>query len=161
MYKRKNKSTETSSKIRRINKLKKHLDNDLVRNNSFKKFDCRKEKIHLEVINLIKENMINIENKLNNEIYSINNSKTYEEENFKNYNGERLSINSNYPFDKGDESISNSPQKIKKNNYEIKKKINIKMDFNAKSILKKRINKKKLSSVPKKYYQKTLFFMIL
>lgn len=158
MYKRKNKSTETSSKIRRINKLKKHLDNDLVRNNSFKKFDCRKEKIHLEVINLIKENMINIENKLNNEIYSINNSKTYEEENFKNYNGERVSINSNYPFDKGDESISNSPQKIKKNNYEIKKKNKYKNGFQCKINLKKKNKQEKIKFSPKKILSKDTIF---
>ena len=158
MYKRKNKSTETSSKIRRINKLKKHLDNDLVRNNSFKKFDCRKEKIHLEVINLIKENMINIENKLNNEIYSINNSKTYEEENFKNYNGERVSINSNYPFDKTNESISNSPQKIKKNNYEIKKKNKYKNGFQCKINLKKKNKQEKIKFSPKKILSKDTIF---
>ena len=150
MYKRKNKSTETSSKIRRINKLKKHLDNDLVRNNSFKKFDCRKEKIHLEVINLIKENMINIENKLNNDIYSINNSKTYEEENFRNYNGERLSINSNYPFDKADESISNSLQKSKKNEKEAKKKNKNKNGFQCKINLKKKNKQEKNIFSPKK-----------
>ena len=150
MYKRKNKSTETSSKIRRNNKLKKHSDNNLARNNSFKRYDYRKEKIHLEVINLIKENMINIENKLNNEIISINNSKTFEEENFKNYNGERLSLNSNYPFDKADESISNSSQKIKKNNYEAKKKNKYKNGFHCKINLKKKNKQEKNNFSPKK-----------
>ena len=41
-----------------------------------------------------------------------------------------------------------------------KKRINTKMDFIAKSILKKRINKKKIISVRKKYYQKIVTFMI-
>ena len=139
MYKRKNNSTEIYSKLRKINKLKRHSDNNVIRNNSFKSKDNnRKEKIHLEVINLIKENMINIENKLNNDIYSINNSKTYEEENFRNYNGERLSINSNYPFDKADESISNSHQKSKKNEKEAKKKNKSKNGFQYKINLKKK-----------------------
>ena len=151
MHKRKNNSTETYSKLRKINKLKTNSDNNMVRNNSFKSKDNnRKEKIHLEVINLIKENMINIENKLNNDIYSINNSKTYEEENFRNYNGERLSINSNYPFDKADESISNSLQKSKKNEKEAKKKNKNKNGFQCKINLKKKNKQEKNIFSPKK-----------
>lgn len=152
MYKRKNKSTETKSKLRRINKLKKHSEKNLVRNNSFKNNDyIRKEKIHLEVINLIKENMINIESKMNNDIYSINNSKTYEEENFKNYNGEKLSINSNYPFDKTEESLSNSHQKSEKDDYEaIKTKTKHKNGFQNKINLTKKNKPDKINFSLKK-----------
>jgi hypothetical protein len=123
----------------------------VVRNNSFENNDYnRTEKIHLEVINLIKENMINIENKLDNNIYSINSSKTYEEENFKNYNGERLSINSNYPFDKTDESISNSHQKSLKNGKKAKRKNKNKNGFECKINLKKKNNQETNKFSPKR-----------
>ena len=139
MFKRKNKSTETNSKLRKINKLKKHSDQNLARNISKNKDYNRKEIIHLEVINLIKENMINIENKMNNDIFSINNSKSYDEENFKDYNGEKLSINSNYPFDNVEEPFSNSGRKSKKNDYKKKqKKDKHKNGFHCKINLKKK-----------------------
>ena len=151
MYRRKNNSTEIYSKLGKINKIKKHSDNNVVRNNSFENNDYnRTEKIHLEVINLIKENMINIENKLDNNIYSINSSKTYEEENFKNYNGERLSINSNYPFDKTDESISNSHQKSLKNGKKAKRKNKNKNGFECKINLKKKNNQETNKFSPKR-----------
>jgi len=131
MYKKKkiSKSFEVCSKLRRNNKLKKYSENNISRNNIFKNHSFkRKEAIHLEVINLIKENMINIESKLN-DIYSKSISRTYDEDNFKNYSGEKISIFSISQNDKTDELISNFHQKRDNNTQEIKSKIKYQKDM--------------------------------
>jgi len=155
MYKRKNisKSIETYSKLKRNNKLKKYSGNIKPRNNSCRKYNSKiKETIHLEVINLIKENMTNIESKFA-DICTNNNSRTFEEDNFKNYSGEKISIFSYSQNDKSEESFSNWHQKRDNNTQEIKNKIKCKKEFQyifrvqKKNIIKKnRFSRKKLLS---------------
>ena len=129
MYKKKNISKSAHSKFRKNHRIKKLLENNMVNNNSFK--NCcskRKERIHYEVINLIKENMINIESKLT-DICPSKNSRTYDEDNFKNYSGEKISIISNLQSDKTDESISNRYQKRENDVQELKSNIKCKKEF--------------------------------
>ena len=155
MYKRKNisKSIETYSKLRRNNKFKKYSENIKSRNYSCKNNNSKiKEAIHLEVINLIKENMINIESKFTN-ICTSNNSRTFDEDNFKNYSGEKISIFSYCQNDKTDESFSNWQQKtvnntqVIKNNIKYKKKFQYIFNVQKKNVIKKnRFSRKKLVS---------------
>ena len=148
MYNRKNKSKSIKvSKLKRNNELKKYSENNKIRYNSFQNYDSKiKKNIRLEVINLIKENMINIESKLT-DIYSNSNSRVYDEDNFKNYSGEKISIFSNCQSDNNDESISFWHQNIDNNIQKMKSKIKYKKDFQYKFKLQKKdkIGKNKYS----------------
>ena len=113
----------------KLSKFEKSYDNyedDLDMNNIIlNKISERKEKVHLEIFNLIEENMKNIEDKLDfnkeDENLFLNTSKNVEEDNFRNYSGEKISIisftNSNMQtnsFEKEKKSINNSFQKYDK-----------------------------------------------
>ena len=156
MYSRINisKSTENYSRLIRMNKSKKHSEINIIRNNSHKNYDSKiKEKIRLEIINLIKENMNNIENKLS-DISSINKSKTFEEDNFKNYLGEKISMFSNYQSNIDEESNENTLQKGDRKDHPIKSKIKSKKQFQLKTNLPKKHNQEKKNFDLKKLLSK-------
>ena len=97
MEKNKKFCNNLNNKLSVYRKSNKCPNNNFDINNLFSnKFIKRKEKIHFEIYNLINENMQNIENKLDNissdENLVFNISKTFDEDNFKNYSGEKLSI---------------------------------------------------------------------
>ena len=148
------KSTKDYSELRSVNKSKKLSGNNVIRNNSHKNYDSkRKEKIHHEVINIIKENMINIENKLKNNDPN-NKSKTFEENNLKNYSGEKISLFSNCQSNIDDESNENIYKKRDRKNHLIKNKFKNKNKFMLKINLQKKHNLENNNFVLKKLLSK-------